>query len=56
MQKTRLTLQVRRRNLAVAARTKRGSIVVLGLSARSDQWGPEKEALFQHVIDSFRVL
>lgn len=52
---TRSGYQVRRRHVAVAA-TRRGSVYVLGCSARSDQYDAAKERLFQHVVDSFRLL
>lgn len=51
---TRSGYQVRRKNLAVAA-TRRGQVYVLGCSARSDQFDDAKRALFEHVVDSFRV-
>lgn len=46
--------QVRRKNLAVAA-ARRGSIYVLGCSARSDQFNAAKAATFQQIVASFRV-
>lgn len=50
-----LCAQVKRKHLAVAA-ARRGQVYVLGCSARSDQWGPKKEALFQQIVASFRLL
>ncbi|KAL4430605.1 hypothetical protein ABPG77_005845 [Micractinium sp. CCAP 211/92] len=52
---TRSGYQVRRKNLAVVA-ARRGTAFVLGCSARSDQYDKEKEATFQQIVDSFRVL
>jgi hypothetical protein len=51
---TRSGYQVRRKNLAVAA-ARRGQVYVLGCSARSDQYDAAKDAVFQHVVDSFRL-
>ena len=51
---TRSGYQVRRKSLAVAA-ARRGSVYVLGCSARSDQFDGDKQAAFQHVVDSFRL-
>lgn len=33
----------------------RGKACVLGCAVRSDQWTPEKIALVQHTIESFRI-
>ncbi|PRW57552.1 hydrolase [Chlorella sorokiniana] len=52
---TRSGYQVRRKNLAVAA-VRKGSLYVLGCSARSDQFDKEKEAAFETVVQSFRLL
>ena len=47
--------QVKRKNLAVAA-ARKGSLYVLGCSARSDQYDAAKEQTFQTIVDSFRLL
>lgn len=47
--------QVRRKNLAVAA-ARKGNLYVLGCSARSDQFDKEKEAAFETIVQSFRLL
>ena len=47
--------QVRRKNLAVAA-ARKGSLYVLGCSARSDQFNKDKEATFETIVQSFRLL
>ncbi|KAL4436868.1 hypothetical protein ABPG75_004007 [Micractinium tetrahymenae] len=52
---TRSGYQVRRKNLAVVA-ARRGTAYVLGCSARSDQYTKEKEATFQQIVDSYRLL
>jgi hypothetical protein len=52
---TRSGYQVRRKNVAIAA-IRRNMAYCLGASARSDQWDPQKEALFQRIIDSFRLI
>lgn len=51
---TRSGYQVRRKNLAVAA-SRRGSVYCLGCSARSDQYNADKEAIFEHIVTSFRL-
>ena len=51
---TRSGYDVRRKNMAVAG-VKRGTVYVLGTSARSDQWNDEKAALLEHVVESFRL-
>ena len=51
---TRSGYQVRRKHLAVVA-CRRGTAYALDASARSDQWGPAKQALLQRVVDSFRL-
>ncbi|KAI7844586.1 hypothetical protein COHA_001826 [Chlorella ohadii] len=52
---TRSGYQVRRKNLAVAA-ARKGNLFVLGCSARSDQFDKEKEAAFETIVQSFRLL
>lgn len=49
------TRQVKRKNLAVAA-ARKGSLYVLGCSARSDQYDAAKEQTFQTIVESFRLL
>lgn len=51
---TRSGYQIRRKNLAVVG-VKRGTVYVLGASARSDQWNKEKEEILRHVVASFRL-
>ena len=46
--------QIRRKNIAVAA-AKNGRMYSLLASARSDQYNKAKEALLQHIVESFRV-
>jgi hypothetical protein len=51
---TRSGYQISRKNLAVVG-VKRGTVYVLGASARSDQWNKDKEEVLRHVVESFRL-
>lgn len=45
---------MKRKHLGVAA-VRRGQVYALSCSARSDQWNPNKEKLFQEIVASFRL-
>ncbi|GMH38664.1 hypothetical protein BSKO_06548 [Bryopsis sp. KO-2023] len=51
---TRSGYQVKRKNAAVAA-VRKGSVYALCASARSEQATPKKEAVLEHVVQSFRM-